>query len=308
MMGQEKGKRPDFFPDFFPEVLTMHIVQRLVSIQVFVVSAFCAGAQERSSNEYSILTTEVRQQVDRMQSLAEKPPEGINAETVLERSINELVSLAPGQPETLLPQLAWYQAHVAASEPELHRMLMIIGNVRKQAESTKIIETLAPHLESSDAEFRKEIQELFGNELVCCSSFQFQRLNSYVKNKKPAEYRGLISYMYDMSLDSAFNYLVAKYIQSRDDSRRIGWLHHVVQEYIWRYDRAFYDEAKSVHADAIGELGTLVQSDVWWVRLYVAELLRQYPILRTSELMARLNSDPDRSVREKVQALKTEKD
>ena len=77
----------------------------------------------------------------------------------------------------------------------------------------------------------------------------------------------------------------------------ILWTEHVVSDMLWRQQYGFLPPDASDPA-ALGELAALARHDAWWVRLYVAEIMRRHAALRQADLVDRLARDADAQVRQ----------
>ncbi len=87
------------------------------------------------------------------------------------------------------------------------------------------------------------------------------------------------------------------YVQAdRRRTRELLWAEHVVADVVWKHQNGFLEKTK-VEPEAATQLEKLSQDQTWWVRLYVAEILRQHPAFRTPALVDRLKDDPHELVR-----------
>jgi hypothetical protein len=85
--------------------------------------------------------------------------------------------------------------------------------------------------------------------------------------------------------------------------RRVVWAEHVVADAIWQRQNGFAGGAADVNTEAVAQLGILSENEAWWVRLYVAEILRQHPAFRSVQLIDKLHADEDPLVRQVAEFL-----
>lgn len=87
--------------------------------------------------------------------------------------------------------------------------------------------------------------------------------------------------------------------------RSILWAEHVISDTIWKHRHGFLDKDK-VEPQAAKELEKLAKRKEWWVRLYVAEIMRQHPAFRRPALIRHLAKDDHPLVREAIEAIVAE--
>ena len=82
--------------------------------------------------------------------------------------------------------------------------------------------------------------------------------------------------------------------QGEAKRRQLFWADHVVRDAIWkiRYQFVKPDDIKA----AVAELDRLSRFEEWWVRLYVAEILRRHKEFREPAILERLRKDENRIV------------
>ncbi len=81
-----------------------------------------------------------------------------------------------------------------------------------------------------------------------------------------------------------------------EELKALLWAEHVVDGALWRQQHGFLDK-QEVKPGAAAQLEKLSRFDQWWVRLYVAEILRQHPEFRTPGMVDRLKADKHELVR-----------
>lgn len=212
-------------------------------------------------------------------------------------------------PATLVPQLVYYSMHgenileSMAFEYALHLL-----NFADRLEEATIASALIPYLATRDPELKKQITgylrhtEDWRNGRPDYS--HYRSLVAAAARAREALPRPLIRYMYESHPAQAVLTMLSAFPgQQRlaaDDRKLILWAEHQVADVLWKWRHGFLPQDK-VEPEAAKALADLVHHEQWWVRLYVAETIRQHPQFRTDEAIAILLLDPDESVRSVVQ-------
>ena len=79
---------------------------------------------------------------------------------------------------------------------------------------------------------------------------------------------------------------------------------HIVSNAIWLKENGFADRFQAALPKANETLATLAKHKEWWARLYVAEIMFQYPELRQEDVLQQLSQDENELVRKAAQAIK----
>ena len=79
---------------------------------------------------------------------------------------------------------------------------------------------------------------------------------------------------------------------------------HIVDNAIWLQENKFDDQFQTAMPEAKAQLAKLSQYDQWWVRLYVAEIMRRHRELRQVEVLQKLQKDDNASVRKVALSVK----
>jgi len=79
---------------------------------------------------------------------------------------------------------------------------------------------------------------------------------------------------------------------------------HIISDAIWLKENGFDERFQKAMPEAENELAKLSKYDEWWARLYVAEMMRQYPVLRQPALMEQLRKDSHALVSKAAKSVK----
>jgi hypothetical protein len=93
----------------------------------------------------------------------------------------------------------------------------------------------------------------------------------------------------------------AHQLRQPDELKAILWAEHVVSDVLWMQQYGFLSPDE-VEPAATRELVKLSGHKEWWVRLYVAGIIRQHPSFRQPELIDRLQRDEHPWIREVITA------
>jgi len=85
----------------------------------------------------------------------------------------------------------------------------------------------------------------------------------------------------------------------RHEERSLKWAAHLTSLYLWRKQNEFI-KGDSEQLDSQKQLAQISNSEFWWARLYIAEILRRNPELRTPELVKALQADTNDYVKAAV--------
>ena len=159
----------------------------------------------------------------------------------------------------------------------------------------EIAAALIPYLETADPKLRRAVEDVLG-------SLDFSLLELSVQRKihKREELPpGLVRYMYLANAGRSMLAIAHAFSSPdhREKTRPLLWAEHVISDTLWKHEHGFLPKGK-VEPEAMAELEKLSKDDAWWVRLYVAAIMRQHPAFRRPEIVARLEKDRHPLVRE----------
>jgi hypothetical protein len=102
-----------------------------------------------------------------------------------------------------------------------------------------------------------------------------------------------VEYAFDRSPERA---LLAFYYATtlhRERDREILLSEHIINNAIWLGENGFDERYNKSLPEAQQNLEKLAKHKEWWVRLYVAEIMRQHRELRQDEVIRTLSKDSD---------------
>ena len=228
------------------------------------------------------------------------------AETAAQQAAaaDALAGVKLATPQMLLAQLVYY-----ASRARDTRSAMAPGLLMRRLDYSDdvVAAAVVPLLDFDDAELRGTAQSVLGG------------LERRAVGRRPdfSIYRGLIAadlrigveppaalvrYLYDSDAGEALLTMMRAH-DTRDpaEMRELIWTEHVVAESLWKQRNGFLRRGEFEPA-AARQLGRLATNDAWWVRLYVAEIMRQQPNLRDARTVEQLKHDRHALVREVMAA------
>jgi hypothetical protein len=77
----------------------------------------------------------------------------------------------------------------------------------------------------------------------------------------------------------------------RKERSEILLAEHIINNAIWLKEKRFDERFQQALPEAADELAKLAKHDEWWVRLYVAEMMRQHRELRQTDVLQQLSED-----------------
>lgn len=215
----------------------------------------------------------------------------------LEEFHTQLTSLRTMAGENLVPQLIYYKLnakdvvegmalHIIVRELEISDIDLVLG--------------ITPYLGTNDAKLRRLLEELLdGIEKPRERDRDYKAHRNVIEASKDRPPLALIQHMYEKSPGTALITLQRVYLRKSEKITPIIWAEHVVSDVLWKKENRFLKPETDIPV-ALEQLDILSRHEAWWVRLYVAETLRQNPEFRTPELVERLENDEHELVREEL--------
>jgi hypothetical protein len=226
-----------------------------------------------------------------------------------ERQADRLRLMANGDDAQLVVQILWF----AVQNHEDARMKAFVGRLMERMEGSKevIVAALAPHLDNREGRIRQIVQTLLtGYEDRSATrppDFSVYRAiieADILARRQPQT--SLVHFMYRSDPGTALQTMVrACQLRDPDEIKPILWGEHVVAELLWKRRYGFVDR-RAMEPVTLQELEKLSRHSLWWVRLYVVEIVRSYPELGTPGVVERLADDADARVRGAVEPVQTE--
>ena len=201
--------------------------------------------------------------------------------------------------EQFVRQLAYFAARAKDT-----RQSMIVGAVVRRLEiaDETTARALAPYLETSDAEVAKSVRGiLIGIERRSADrrpDFSVYRgiLEDCVRNRRDFP-MPLVRYMFEADAGMAMMTMMrAQQLREPEQIKRILWAERTVSDVLWKQKFGFLKPSE-VDVAADEQLTVLATHEAWWARLYVAEIMRQQPAFRRTEVLTALAGDSNESIR-----------
>ena len=159
-----------------------------------------------------------------------------------------------------------------------------------------VVHTLLPYyLHGDDERLRGFIREhvLYGESLtdeLPQNDELVDALTMYVGERKKNPPWGVVQLLYWKAPSAALLGLHAFY--NKGDARKhdsLVWTEHLVKDVAWKKATGFIRPGEL--EEAVAQLDKLSRYEEWWVKLYVAEMLRRHPYFRDKQVLARLRAD-----------------
>ena len=197
----------------------------------------------------------------------------------------------------LVPQIVFYE--FAAENERLmytaeYLLLELVGDLTR----SQITIAIAPYLRSKNRSVRVRLFELMdyhvcnGRPMTDYSTiFSMMRAN---KGKMPDE---IIEYMYERSPGKALLGYMGYY--SAPDRKTILLAEREISDTLWKHQHALLG-LHEVEPAAMEQLNKLSHHKEWWVRMYVAYIMREHRAFRRPEIVERLKQDKHLLVRKSM--------
>jgi len=224
-----------------------------------------------------------------------------NDDAARRRPLDRLERIRRSNPERLVSQLLAYSAR---PETDTTREAMVMPLVidALNIDRGELVRGASPYIDTDDPRLWSEVEELLEGianptGTVSCTDYSVfhNYLTSAHRGQDGAPDR-LIRWMYEHEPGSA----LLTFMRLNDPAaegrrgfrRRLLWIEHLVDDILWKQRNGFLGP-EQVHADALAELKDLAVSEEWWVRLYVAEVMRQEAGFRDRAVVQKLRADPN---------------
>lgn len=257
------------------------------------------------------------------------------------RELKKLKEVA-GDDEQLVKQLAIYA--VAVPRVEEHQVIGVLHILQVLDLKPSIpIRVLAPYLDSDNRLLRGFVRDWFeshdshgldGSPLPSANYRDYVDYINRTLNMHDEVPTAFVEYIYERSPDQALLVYLrvdrrdetiarlhaigenleaarqgrqarkVKIPQRRDQQREFLLAAHVVDNAIWLKENEFDEQLKQALPEAQEQLAKLSEHDQWWVRLYVAEIMRRHRELRLADVLDKLSEDANPSVSKAAKAAK----
>ena len=225
--------------------------------------------------------------------------------------LDDLAQMRRTQPEKLVRQLLYYSMYGKdqAGQRDV-KEAMALGYFARELDIQQdaIAFALWPYLGTRDPALKAEVSKTF-------RAVHFDVFSAIIRRHVSQGHeppRELIGFMYERSPGEALlalsrvDALLSGTDQEKREKRRsLLWAEHTVSDVVWRHQYGFLPATKA-ESDAMVQIEKLSQDDLWWIRFYVAAILRQHRAFRTAQLVARLAADKDPAVQEAMSFVKGE--
>lgn len=209
--------------------------------------------------------------------------------------LETLDNLCPNEVE-LIRQLIYFKSRATEGAP-VRQMFFYLGYSKRE-----FADALVPYFDSTDARLRDEVRvflrHLDGHALVEEAELFEHYLPHFSEMDNPPI--ALAESMYDIAPHHAMVRLTRRFATDPEDVRQIKWSDHVCRDYLWRTKNGFTEKANDLRDECLAELSSLSERPQWWVRLYVAEIIRKHRELRTPELLELLSKDESTVVKKSL--------
>jgi len=246
------------------------------------------------------------------------------SEADISKNLDLLRKLDGPNYEKLVPQLLYYSMH--GTDPEGHRGVkeamalgLIAGHLKIRKD--KIVSALIPYLETEDQEVRKGLRGVLAEyeprspETSTDFSYYGATIEGCFRNSTELPL-GLVRHMFEKDPGAALITFM-RAIPARDrattaqilsaerlgtplpdraTARQILWAEHLIADVLWKHEHKFLSPDQ-IDPPVATELEKASRSSHWWVRLYVAKIMRRHPGFRQPELIERLKKDAHPLVR-----------
>jgi len=252
------------------------------------------------------------------------------------REITNLNELADDK-EEIVKQVAIFASSPTSDE---HRPLMALMILHMLDPPPKVvIPALAPYLDADNPQLRSFVHDWFqghdnaGTDETKLKPVNFDDYADYVRKARQSENlpTAFIQYLYERSPNRAFLVFVRTDRQSNAvkglkairkklekqgaytpdglpqprtgvEKNELLLAEHTISNAIWLRKHYYHERFPEASQLAKQQLSNLAEMDQWWVRLYVAEIMRRNRELRLADVLDRLSRDSNALVSKAVKS------
>ncbi len=214
---------------------------------------------------------------------------------------------------------------LAGDKEEIVRQLAIFATTQQRGENEQVLEAililhlldlqpsipirvLAPYLDSENEQLRDFAREWFQGYDKAVGEDPLQAYKSYVRQKLSRNEEvpvAFIEYVYErLPPNKALEvFHFGRWPPQKKDSEVI-LAEHIVSNAIWLKENGFAERFQKALPEANAELAKLAKHDEWWVRLYVAWIMRRHRELRQPAIVQSLTADSNALISETAISIK----
>jgi len=218
--------------------------------------------------------------------------------------LEQLKKAAGGKPAALIPEIVFYQADVK-DERALWIADVVLRDLVKTLNSDEVIAAVAPYLFAENEEARYGFHLLMDQACAGAPAVDFGPIFALMRVQRGTVADNLVKYMYERSPGEAMLGYMRFHLTSRprpgwsDEERALLLAEREISTMVWKQQYNLVAPGE-VGPGAAASLKELSENKNWWVRLYVAEIMKQHPGFRNAAIVESFKKDENKLVREAV--------
>jgi hypothetical protein len=176
-----------------------------------------------------------------------------------------------------------------------------------------VIRVLAPYPNADNPNLRSFVRDWFqahdnaGTDVSPLDQIRYEDYKTYLRgllNTRQEVPPAFVEYIYERSPDRALFvfYYATKWERGKEPDILLA--EHIVSNAIWLKKNKFDDRFQMALPEATAELAKLAKREEWWIRYYVAEIMRRYPDLRQPDILQQLSTDNNALVSKSAKSVK----
>lgn len=221
--------------------------------------------------------------------------------------LSSLLDRAKQDRKLVLEQLLHFAAREDASPDDQ----ILIAQVIKKMDigMALVVATYVPHLDNEEPRVRALAREwlIQSEDRSAARQPYFGHYLPLIKaelTKGEEPQYSLVEHMYEADAGLAVLTMMRAYdLREPAAMKPILWAEHIVTDLLWQRRFGFVPR-NHVETEVVTELGRLTQSNHWWARLYVANVIIAHPELADAQWANALTRDTHELVRDAAEAWK----
>jgi hypothetical protein len=278
------------------------MLRALILSASLVVCAHCTAQEASVERLLSQSEATIQLQIDRIQNSLNQPGVDPGSNLAIIQEIQALKESVADKGE-IVKQVAIFAADADGDEqrPLMSAMILQLLDLPPKI----VIRVLAPHLSADDQNLRSFVRDWFqahdnaapsGRAASELQPINYEDYKNYVRGLLTTKQEipsAFVEYIFERSPNRA---LLIFYSAQRAKEPDILLAEHTIGNAIWLKQNKFSERFEKSLPEANGELAKLAKHKEWWVRLYVAYIMRQHPELRQADVWKQFGADTSKLV------------
>ncbi len=175
--------------------------------------------------------------------------------------------------------------------------LAILQYLYPKVDKHELISGIVPWLQTEDHDLREILDRILDSVYILEGKESFEPFVPYIRETQESPSPRLVQFMFHTSSEKALDAFFKAYKVGNEKEMEVLSQIKRLNEEIEKGPFPSPDMAKESSARASRIISVLMMSKYWWIRYYAAQVLKEWQVFSTPELIAKINKDPNILVR-----------